>query len=515
MKIVKKIFLDQKDNLAKAVKLLVETKADFIVFNAPNQSALGRTIDDFEKFKKQAATLGKEIAIESANEDILRLAEAVGIKTINPLFRREEKIVSDIVPNLTVKPEPAKPETPPPSPPKPIFAKTQKIKTRPKQQLILKLLALVLLLGAGISGALLWLPKATVNIQLKQLSIDFNRLVEVDKSFKKIEVTADKILLPAELLTSRANLQLFFPATGKEKVAEKAKGRLVIYNAYSSEPQTLVVSTRFVSPEGKLFRLDEKITIPGAKIVNGQIQPSSMEASVTADQTGEAFNVKPSVNWRIPGFDGTAKYQGFYAEAKTEMKGGFVGEVPVSSQDDVVKAQAKLESALKENLNSQMVILLNGDLKAFDEAISFKTLKFEADHRANEKNEFSAFAEAEMSRLVFSEEKMKEALTDNLKTAAEAANNLALEAKTFDFRYENLKVDLTNGRLSFNLVGQTALQPVFDATSFINQIAGLNKEALQAKVFSIPGLDRGRIALWPFWVSRVPTRESRIKLLVE
>lgn len=520
MKTARKIFLNKKDKVASVVKWLTEIKEKRVILNFPDEAVFNWTVDDFGKLKKQAGVLDKEIAIESVNEDILRLAEAACLKAFNPLFRQEEIIVSDIVPNV-VKPEQPKSVSVAPSPAKPISVKTMpQFRIKPKRQLVLSLGIIILLFSAGIIGALIWLPKATINIQLQKLNLDFNRLVEGDKSFKKVEVTLEKIILPVELLTNRSNLKLFFPATGKEKIAEKAKGRLIVYNAYSSEPQTLVASTRFVSPEGKIFRLDEKITIPGAKIINGQIQPSSIEVNVTADQTGEAYNLPlPSASkkaiWRIPGFEGTPKYQGFYAEAKTAMTGGFIGEAAVPTSDDIVKARSAIEKALKENLKSQMAILLTNDLKVFDEAISFNVLRFEADRRANEKNEFGVFAEAEMSYLVFNEKEMREALTANLIAAAEAKNNLSLTVKTFDWRYENPKIDFVNGRLSFNLAGQTVLQPVFNADDFISQIAGLNKKTLEAKVFSLPGLARGRISLWPFWVKRVPTKENRIKLFIE
>ena len=65
-------------------------------------------------------------------------------------------------------------------------------------------------------------------------------------------------------------------------MSQKAQGTLTIYNAYSSAPQTLVATTRFVTPDGKIFRLTNEVTVPGAKITNGQIVPSSINAPIAA-----------------------------------------------------------------------------------------------------------------------------------------------------------------------------------------------------------------------------------------
>ena len=63
----------------------------------------------------------------------------------------------------------------------------------------------------------------------------------------------------------------------KEKeLNEKARGSLTVYNEYSSSPQTLVATTRFESPEGKIFRIEKNIVVPGAKIEEGKIIASTI-----------------------------------------------------------------------------------------------------------------------------------------------------------------------------------------------------------------------------------------------
>ena len=48
-----------------------------------------------------------------------------------------------------------------------------------------------------------------------------------------------------------------FPASGEQNVSLKAQGTITIYNAYSSSPQSLVATTRFVTPAGEDIPLRE------------------------------------------------------------------------------------------------------------------------------------------------------------------------------------------------------------------------------------------------------------------
>jgi len=94
----------------------------------------------------------------------------------------------------------------------------------------------------------------------------------------------------------------------------KATGIITIYNTYSSSPQTLVKTTRFVSEGGKLFRTTKTIVVPGADASSGKIVPGSTTVEVIASEPGNEYNIGPST-FSIPGFKGTPKYLAFYGES--------------------------------------------------------------------------------------------------------------------------------------------------------------------------------------------------------
>ena len=140
-------------------------------------------------------------------------------------------------------------------------------------------------------------------------------------------------------------------SSGVEDVASRAAGRIVIYNAYGIDSQQLVRRTRFSAPDGKVFRLKETVTVPGATMVNGKLEASSLEVDVVADQPGDAYNIDLA-DFTIPGFKGSAKYEKFYARSKTPMTGGFIGRAAVVRDEDVAAVRQSLERELRNKLDT-------------------------------------------------------------------------------------------------------------------------------------------------------------------
>jgi len=106
-----------------------------------------------------------------------------------------------------------------------------------------------------------------------------------------------------------------------EESGTKASGIITVFNEYSSSPQLLVASTRFLSSDGKIFRTIKDISVPGSEIINDEIIPDSINITVMADYPGIEYNISPS-DFTIPGFKGSPKYVGLYGKSNTAMNGG-------------------------------------------------------------------------------------------------------------------------------------------------------------------------------------------------
>lgn len=139
----------------------------------------------------------------------------------------------------------------------------------------------------------------------------------------------------------------------RKKVEERAKGRVVIFNAYTAQPQVLVQGTRLEAPNGNIYRIPEQILVPAAKVENGKIIPQGIEVTVIADKPGAEYNLGLS-DFTIPGFKGSARFEKFYGRSKTEITGGLEGEAQIVSEEEVKGLVSAAEEDLRDTLRQKV-----------------------------------------------------------------------------------------------------------------------------------------------------------------
>ncbi|MDI6734021.1 MAG: hypothetical protein QMD50_00805 [Patescibacteria group bacterium] len=540
----KKIFLDRSDGIEAAVDRLIKASAEKVILNVPRDSVLGSSVNNFQILKRESKTAGKEILVESVDEHILELASLTDIKATNPVFRIRERAVSDILPRsdfkkrqpkiieeinkekITIKTsevlkktkkdlkkERAVEKTILPEDVKEVEKPVKKKKTK---NIILRWLIIIVIIASflfGVHGlAFNVLPRADIAIDLEEISANFDETVVINSKVSTPVVSENKsIILPGELLIARRNLEMSFLAQGREKIETRAAGKLIIYNSYSSEPQILVASTRFESPTSKIFKLDKRIVVPGASIVNGKIVSSKIEATVTAAEAGEDYNVPSSSSWKIPGLKGTPKYDSFYAESLTLMSGGFIGEKASPTKDDLAKGEEATVKSLKDALDAEMLIVLNNRFKLLDNNSHFSVLAKNIEPLKDDPNKFSVFIDGEMKRFIFEEEALKESIFEKLKPAV--SYNPAIKEMSLD--YGKPQIDFDNEIMSLPIKGSIIFWPNFDIEDFRNNLGGVSEEMLKIRISAIPGLDGAKVSLWPFWVNWVPQDLTRVNITVE
>lgn len=159
--------------------------------------------------------------------------------------------------------------------------------------------------------------------------------------------------IPAISVTVERTATTEHEASGTKFIRDRAKGTVLLFNAFSSAPQTLVASTRLQDPSGKVFRLVRAVTIPGAQIRDAEIVPTSVSAEAIADTPGETYNIGPT-EFRIPGFRGSPKYQGFYAKSEQPFSGGFEGEAKIVLAEDLRAASEDLTRRVVEETQAEL-----------------------------------------------------------------------------------------------------------------------------------------------------------------
>ena len=320
-------------------------------------------------------------------------------------------------------------------------------------------------------------------------------------------------VIPAGLLEFKKVASGEFESTGKEFIENRARGQAVVYNRFSSSPQTIVQNTRFLTKNGTLFRLTQTAVIPGAKIVEGKIIPQSIEVELQADSPGEGSNIvdKDTV-LKIPGFQGTPKYDGFYAIAPSGFNGGFKGEARVVTAEDLKKAEEEVSKKVFDELNQEIVKKIPPDFKFMESLREIEILKVNS-VRANTRSErFSVEAEAKARSLIFKERDVLSLLKDlvltdePIKEFIEGSQNI---------NYHVRKIDFNKSRAEVSLSGDIKAKSVIKKEELIQAARGKKEGSIIEILKGRSDIAKFRLAFFPPWLLKAPDNGDKIRVMVE
>jgi hypothetical protein len=376
-----------------------------------------------------------------------------------------------------------------------------------------KVFVLLLLLAVGVFvlTATFVFPRADVLINPTKEKVQLNIDVVFDAEIKAVDFEENTV--PGQIFKTTKTVSKEFSATREEDIKRKAEGIITIYNAYSSESQTLVETTRFQSPDGKIFRITKTITVPGAKIENGVIIPSSIEANVIADGAGADYNIKPS-RFSIPGFEGTDKYKGFYGESKKNMTGGLIKKGLVVGKDDVAAAETALKNQLLEAAKEELKTQLGSDFKLIEESLIANIVESIPTPSLGEPaDKFTMSIKALAQAFTYKESDLSDLIEEKIALKISDKRLTLPKTQKLDFQYE--KVDFLSSQASFNLIVEEDISWKIDEERFKEVLAGKNEiEAREAiKLFS--EIESARVSLWPFWLKNIPRDFRKIRLTID
>ena len=347
--------------------------------------------------------------------------------------------------------------------------------------------------------------KVTILVKNQDLNIEAMPLVA------SIGLNGDNVKYEVIKISKKANAKI--KATGEEMVENKASGKIIIYNNFSTEPQRLIVRTRFESTDGLLYRIPESVIVPGKVVKNGISTPGSIEVLVFADEAGEKYNIKKT-DFKIPGFKNDAiRYKEFYARSSTEMEGGFIGKMKTVSQTEKEQVLSKIESDLISEITKEIETKLPKELVFLKDSIVYSKSELPKEEDGNDVS-----VGTEMTALVILLD--KETLSKNIiaKYKNEYPDWQNIEAKITDFS----KLSIVNKPLivddgldmNISISGQTKMEALIDPEKIKNMILGLKRKDLYNTLTKIDGVVSIKAAIKPMWKQSFPKNPSKINVSI-
>jgi hypothetical protein len=377
----------------------------------------------------------------------------------------------------------------------------------------LTILLLFILISAG-GFCYFKLAKATITVWPKTEDLNVTTSLTVNKGVSEPDFTAK--VIPGEMFEKEKVVTDTFSSTGKTGKEQKAGGTITVYNEYSASSQALVANTRFVSTNGKVFRTQSKITIPGfhyddkKKIVAGTI-----DVKVLADQAGPDYNIGPST-FSIPGFAGSEKYTKFYGKSSQAMTGGSSEKVSQVTKEDLDNAKITLSKKTKEDCESSFMEDLNGEKASAGFIFLEKAVKtdvvdtFSLAVVGTQGDNFSYQVKAKSQTIIFKKADLVN-FTKQFVLSQSSEGKTVLD-KSIAVKITPETVNLDSGKLILSLEISSKTYSDINSSNLKEGLKG--KTAMESRVSleNFPNIAKVEVKLWPFWVRKIPDDLEKIQI---
>lgn len=350
---------------------------------------------------------------------------------------------------------------------------------------------------AGGAGLLTYVfDRATVTIIPKHQDIDVHKTLLLS-----VEGDGVPFIVASSSMSKTKSLSL----SESKKVEAKASGNIVIYNKYDSEPQKLIKNTRFESSNGKIYRINQSVTVPGMK---GDI-PGSVEVTVYADSYGADYNSSPT-DFTIPGFKGTPRYTGFYARSNGSITGGSSGNVSLASLSDINAAKDELALELAQSIKAELGKVKKEGYSGLYSAIAVEYVDNEQDLLQGVTSVYEVTATGYLM-LADSAQLAKALAQDIRKYQGEDVRLGYDEALTYTTK-DTAKI-AKDRSIEVLVAGSPRIIWTTPNAAIKEMLAGKKRDEFQPLMRTVESVEGGEISFSPLWLSSFPADPDKIAVV--
>ena len=344
--------------------------------------------------------------------------------------------------------------------------------------------------------------KAELTVVPKVLEFDISEVVVAHKNpDTKEDLSFDFVSISGEE-------SMFVTSSNQENLEQSATGKVVIYNDYSSSPQKLNANTRLEGTNGKIYKIEETVVVPG----KSDDAPGQVEVGVYGGEVGSSYNSAP-MDFKIVGFKNTPKYEAFYGRSSTPIAGGLVGNFFTISEEDRDENIYSLEMSLKDKLSKKVVEQIPEGYVLFDDALVY-VREDDSGSTVSKNNEIKLKVEAKVIGFLFKEEDLSEKIIDLIDPDYEEDVYIK-NIKNLSFimtQKENLSLE--SKQLDFKIAGKVQLVSEIDEDSLKSSLLDKPKSDLDYILSRKDNIDNADLHITPPWRNRFPDKLKNIKIIV-
>ena len=294
----------------------------------------------------------------------------------------------------------------------------------------------------------------------------------------------------------------YLPEDGAIPSEGQAGGIVTLINETTAD-QTLVATTRVLSEEGILFRLDEQTLVPAG----GQV-----DAMVHADEEGLAGEVGPT-QFTIPGLAASLQDQ-IFAVSIDSMTGG-VEYIRVLQESDLEDAAASLQEQILEGAKEDFASQI--DIEEFDGVAYYveQTERIADQEPGSEVGSFIASLTLNVTAVYYNGEALQEYAIADLQSRISENYDLS-EVSEDGAQVEVRSADSETEKATLNVYidGTAVISPSSDVLDK-DRLVGRSPSEVVTILEASELVESVSVAFTPFWLKRVPTLKDHIKIIIE
>lgn len=417
--------------------------------------------------------------------------------------RQNRRSLKEILPRKPLPPPPSsgvlpvRPVSPSVTPP-PIPPVRHRTGLRPFSIFITSLFVLVIV-GVALFVITATMSGAQVVITPKTLAL----------SFENTAITYAPVeLMSLQPITESINVR----ATGVQKIVTKATGKVILYNSFSTTAQKLIKNTRLQAKNGRIYRLTDAVSVPGYKKSGTTITPGQIEATIVAEEAGEAYNSAPT-DFTLPAYKADARYTKLYARSSAAISGGSNTEQLAVSESDKQAANNALKDKLNERISTQARFQIPKNFILYDDGI-FVTLTQKVEAVGSSTAEAKITTTANVKALLFEESRLTNLLLASAGVSSSSVSYTIPALRTLKVTLPNkATVNVASDKsVALTVTGTPTAVAQIDTAKLGAALAGQSKQQAETIFKNFASISAAQVTLTPPWLRRFPKNSTTNKI---
>jgi len=488
------IYISEDEEIATIADKVIKAKFAKIFLVIPPRALLFQSPVNLRILKEEADLRGTELIIVTTDQLGTMLAEKIGIKCVKSILGEKKDSAITI--------ESKKPK---------VFIKRKSVAQ--KDQNLLKnysggsfwrvyrnkliYIFPALLAVLSIVFANVFLPTANIFVLAKQNN--FERIIEASLSLNA-EKNSEKEI-PCRQLEKEEKFSQVFPATGEKDIKDYSVGRVTIFNEWDSLKHTFSAGSKIISENGKVFKLQDTVTVSGFSRSDGKDVAGKVIAEVKAEEPGSDYNIKPGKFFFL-GLKGSEKYDKIYAESSSKMSGGRISKKSVVSKDDILNVN-KTIAAYIEKVDSSNFGVGDGEIVLEKSINGHIASLFISSNEGDSVDSFKVEATIIRNALALD------------KNAIKGFSASYLEENIADIKTEVISFlgDDTGGKIKIRVTGESSEN--ISEEKLKDMILGQSKSDAQKILGNLNSIENISIKFWPFWMNKIPNNTEKVNIFLD